>query len=250
VNTTTELPVIRRRDVTAAEITKIVTNPVSVTMLAVTLAVNTLLALIEASGVTFYTGGAQGPSTLSSFGTLMLAPVYAFLVLPVHAAASEYRGGQLRTSLTATPDRRTLVLGKLGAVITAVLTAAVVVLTPARLIIGVSAGSGAGGLLLDLGQWIAVYAFMSVTAFGLAGLLRSTITPLGILTTLPLVVATGVLQWPEALRLLPDQAGLSLVGTPAYEVHELPPGIAALTLAVWAVASLAVYAVSLVRRDA
>ncbi|MEE2042187.1 ABC transporter [Nocardiopsis tropica] len=250
MNTRTEPPVIRRRDVTAAEITKIITNPVGITMLAVTLAANTLLAVIEASGVTFYTGGSQGPSTLSSFGTLMLAPVYAFLVLPVHAAASEYRGGQLRMSLTATPDRRALELGTLGAMVTTVLTAAVVVLAPARLLIGVSAGSGAGELLLDLGRWIAVYAFMSVIAFGLAGLLRSTITPLGILITLPLVVATGVLQWPEALRLLPDQAGLSLIGAPAYDVHELPPGIAALTLAVWALVALAVYAVFLVRRDA
>ncbi|WP_435111040.1 ABC transporter [Nocardiopsis synnemataformans] len=250
MNAPVEPPVIRRRDVIAAETTKIITNPVAVVMVAVTVAVNTLLAAIDASGVTFYTGGGQEPSTLSSFGTLMIAPVYAFLVLPVYAAASEYREGQIRVSLTATPDRRTLLLGKLAAMTVAVLAAAVIVLVPARLIIGFSEGLEAGELLLDLGQWIAVYAFMSFIAFGLAGLLRSTITSLGILVTLPIVVATGVLQWPEGLRLLPDQAGLSLVGTPAYDVHELSPGVAALTLTVWTLVSLAVYALSLMRRDA
>lgn len=243
-------PVIRRRDVITAEITKIVTSPVAVVMVAVTVAVNTLLATIDASGVTFYTGGTQGPSTLSSFGTLMIAPVYAFLVLPVHTAASEYHGGQLRVSLTAIPDRRTLLLGKLVAMTVTVLAAAILVLAPARMIIGFAEGWGAGELLLDLGQWISVYVFMSFIAFGLAGLLRSTITSLGILITLPIVVATGVLQWPEGLRLLPDQAGLSLIGTPAYDVHELPPGIAALTLTVWAFVSLSLYGLSLMRRDA
>lgn len=250
MNAAIEPPVIRRRDVVAAEITKIITDPVIVVMLAVTVVVNTLLAVIDAAGVVFHTGGAQEPSTLSSFGTLMFAPVYAFLVLPVYAAASEYRGGQLRMSLTATPDRHILLFGKLAAMIATVLTAAVIALAPARLVIGVSEGRGAGGLVLDLGQWTAAYVFMSVIAFGLAGLLRSTVTSLGILITLPVVVATGVLQWPEGLRLLPDQAGLSMVGTPAYDVHRLPPGIAALILTVWALLSLAVYALSLMRRDA
>ncbi|MFW5418472.1 ABC transporter [Nocardiopsis sp. CNT-189] len=243
-------PEIRRRDVIAAEAVKIATDPIAIALLAAAAAVNTLLAVIDASGTTFYTGGAREPSTLSSFGTLMLAPVYAFLVLPVYAAAGEYRGGQLRMSLTATPDRRVLLLGKVAAMIAAALAAAVIALAPARLIIGVSAGPGAGGLLLDLGRWVAVYVLMSAVAFGLAGLLRSAIAPLGILVTLPVVVATGVLQWPAGLRFLPDQAALSLVGTPAYDVHELPPGTAALTLALWALLSLAGYGAALIRRDA
>ncbi|WP_017592994.1 hypothetical protein [Nocardiopsis potens] len=243
-------PEIRRRDVIAAEAVKIATDPVAVALLAVAAAVNTLLAVIDASGTAFYTGGARGPSTLSSFGTLMLAPVYAFLVLPVHAAAGEYRGGQLRMSLAATPDRRVLLLGKTAAMIAAALAAAVAALAPARLIIGISAGLGAGGLLLDLGRWVAVYVLMSAIAFGLAGLLRSAIAPLGILITLPVVVATGALQWPAGLRFLPDQAALSLVGTPAYDVHQLPPGTAALALALWALLSLTGYGAALIRRDA
>jgi len=250
MSATAASPKIRLRDAVAAETTKIVSNPVAVLMLAVTVALNTLLAVVDASGVTFYTAGAGEPSTLSSFGTLMLAPVYAFLVLPVSAAASEYRGGQLRVSLTAVPDRRTLVFAKLAAVTAAALVGAVVALAPARLVIGVSDGLGAGALALDLGQWIAVYASMSLVAFGLAGLLRSSVTSLGILVTLPVVVATGVVQWPAGLRFLPDQAALSLVGAPAFDVHEIPPGAAALALTVWALVSVAAYALSLTRRDA
>lgn len=250
MNTTIEPPAIRRRDVAAAETTKIITDPIGILMVGATFVVNTLLAVIDASDVTFYTGGGQEPSTLSSFGTLMMAPVYAFLVLPVSAAASEYRAGQLRISLTSMPDRRTLLLAKLVAVIAVVVAAAMIVLAPARVIIGLSEGLPAGQLLYDLVRWIAAYVLLSVVAFGLAGLLRSAITSLGALITLPIVVATGVLQWPEGLRLLPDQAGLSLVGTPAYEVHEIPAGIATLVLAVWALLSLAAYALSLIYRDA
>lgn len=250
MSVTTEQPVIRQRDVLAAEVTKIITNPATILMLAITVAANLLLASIDASGVTFYTGSAQGPSSLSSFGIVMLVPIYAFLVLPVYAAASEYRGGQLRISLTATPDRGTFVLAKLAAMLGVVVVAAFVALVPARLVIGFADGLGAGELLLDAGAWIAVYLLMSLTAFGLAGILRSTIAPLGIMIALPIVVATGIIQWPAGIRFLPDQASLSLLGTPGYEVTELPPGIAALVLTAWAVLLVAAYAFALIRRDA
>ncbi|WP_017539747.1 hypothetical protein [Nocardiopsis halophila] len=250
MTSTGEPPVIRRRDVVAAEVTKIVTNPVSVLVVIATAAVNTVLAAVDASGVRFYTAGASEPATLSSFSTLVFAPVYIFLVLPVYAAAGEHREGQLRISLLAVPDRRTLVLGKMVAMVLVVLAAATVAIAPARLIMGPAEGAGVGARLLDPVLWTAAYAFMSVIAFGLAGLLRGAVTPLGILITVPVVIATGVLQWPEGLRLLPDQAALSLVGTPAFEVHEIAPGIAALVLCVWSIASLVSYALAVKYRDA
>ncbi|AOS63162.1 ABC transporter [Actinoalloteichus hymeniacidonis] len=244
-------PVIRLRDVIASEITKITTDPVTVLMLTVTMTANLLLAGIEASGVTFYTGGAgEQPASLSSFGVVMFAPVYAFLVLPVHAAAGEYLGGQLRVSLTATPDRRTLVVAKSVAMVAVVSVAAIIALAPARLVIGISDGVGPPALLADLGAWVAAYLAMSVIAFGLAGLLRGVVAPLAILIASPMVVATGILQWPAGLRFLPDQAGMSLLGTPAYEITAIPIGMAALALAAWASVSIAVYALTLLRRDA
>ncbi|SDN36726.1 hypothetical protein SAMN05216355_102126 [Actinomyces ruminicola] len=90
---------------------------------------------------------------------------------------------------------------------------------------------------------------MSVIAFGLAGLLRSAIAALGILITVPIIVGTGILQWPQVLRLLPDQAALSLLGAPGYDVTALPPAAAALVLATWAGLCLAAYALALIRRD-
>ena len=86
--------------------------------------------------------------------------------------------------------------------------------------------------------------------FGLAGVLRGAIAPLGIMIALPIVVATGILQWPAGIRLLPDQTALSLVGTPGYDVTELPPGAAALVLIAWTILAVSAYGIALARRDA
>lgn len=251
MNTTTiEVPTIRLGDAIRAEATKILTHPATPLMLFITLAANLVLAGVEASGVTFYTGGPGGPSSLSSFGIVMLAPVYAFLVIPVYATASEYQGGQLRMSLAATPRRGAFVLSKLAATFAVVLIAAVVAVVPARLVIGIADGLAPAALAADCGEWVAVYVFMSLIGFGLAGVLRGAIAPLGIMIALPIVVATGILQWPAGIRLLPDQTALSLVGTPGYDVTELPPGAAALVLIAWTILAVSAYGIALARRDA
>lgn len=241
------VPVIRTRDAIASEVTKIVTHPAIPLMLAITLAVNLFLAIVDASGLIFYTGA--GPSRMSAFGIVMLAPLYAFLVIPVWASATEHHGGQLRMSLTATPRRGTFALGKLTATLGVCVIAAIIAIVPARLIIGLASGLDPADVALNCIQWVGVYVLMSLVAFGLAGLLKNTIAPLGIMIALPVVVATGILQWPEGIRFLPDQASLSLVRTPGYDVTELPPGIALLVLLGWAVLSVAAYTASLIRRD-
>lgn len=241
-------PAIRMRDAIASEITKIVTHPATPLMLAITLVVNLFLAIVDASGLIFYTGA--GPSRLSAFGIVMLAPLYVFLVIPVWAAATEHHGGQLRMSLTATPRRGTFALAKLTATLGVCLATAIIAIIPTRLVIGISAGLSPVELALNGSEWVGVYVLMSLIAFGLAGILKGTIAPLAIMIALPIVVATGILQWPEGIRFLPDQASLSLVGTPGYDVTELPPGIALLVLLGWAVLSIAAYTLALLRRDA
>lgn len=67
---------------------------------------------------------------------------------------------------------------------------------------------------------------------------------------LPVVIATGILQWSDGLRFLPDQAALSLIETPQFDVHEIPPGLAATVLAIWSVVAVSAYAFSVTRRDA
>ncbi|TDC03850.1 ABC transporter [Nonomuraea longispora] len=257
MSTTTETkpPVIRHRDVIVSEITKITSHPATRLMLAITVAANLMLAGIDAAGVPFYTTveqleGVEEPNTLSSFGIIMLAPIYAFLVIPVWAAATEHSAGQMRMSLAATPRRDMFVAAKSVAMLTATIIAAIIATVPARLVIGIADGNALGDLLIDSVQWVAAYMFMSVIAFGLAGILRSAIATLGILIGIPIVVATGILQWPDGIRFLPDQAALSLVGTPGYDVTELPPGIAALTLLIWSIVAVAAYAFAVTRRDA
>ena len=62
-------------------------------------------------------------------------------------------------------------------------------------------------------------------------------------------VNAGLVQWPEGVRFLPDQAAMSMLGTPAFEVTELPPVIGALALGLWALVAICGYAVALIRRD-
>ncbi|RAX22854.1 MULTISPECIES: ABC transporter [unclassified Actinomyces] len=241
---------IRLRDVVAGEVTKLVTSPYMLIMVMVATCANLALAVVAASGVGFYTQPDQiEPVSVSSFGMVMFAPVYAFLALPVYAAAGEYRGEQIRMTLLAVPNRRALMAGKTAGMLAVVVVATAIAVIPARLIIDIPADLGVSGALLDIARWAAVYLLMSAIAFGLAGLLRSAIATLGILIAVPVVVGTGILQWPQVLRLLPDQAALSLLGTPGYDVTALPPAVAAATLVIWAGLCLTAYALALWRRD-
>lgn len=135
------------------------------------------------------------------------------------------------------------------AMVTVVIPAALITLIPARLILGLSGDLGTSDLLLDIGRWTAAYLLMSVIAFGLSAVLKSTIAPLSILVVLAIFVNGGFLQWPEGIRFLPDQTAMSLLGTPAFEVTALPPGIAALVLATWAAIATAGYVIALIWRD-
>ena len=112
MNLNEESTAIRNRDLIFAECIKMLTDPVVPYFALITLVLNILLSAIDASGMTFYTGASSEPSSLSSFGVVMFAPIYAFLVLPVYAAAGEYRDGQIRVSLVAVPARGRFILAK------------------------------------------------------------------------------------------------------------------------------------------
>ena len=94
MNLNEESTAIRNRDLIFAECIKMLTDPVVPYFALITLVLNILLSAIDASGMTFYTGASSEPSSLSSFGVVLFAPIYAFLVLPVYAAAGEYRDGR------------------------------------------------------------------------------------------------------------------------------------------------------------
>ena len=242
-------PAIRARDVVLSETTKIITHPATLLAVSLALAANTLFAIIAATDVVRF-GASDGTGVpLSAFPAVMFAPVYAFLVLPVYAAASEYHDGQLRMSFIAVPDRNRLVTGKLAAAVGVVILAALVALVPARLILGLHHGLIAPGLLADMARWVGAYLLMSLFVFGLAGVLRSTIAPLVILAVTVIGVNAGLVQWSEGVRFLPDQAAMNMLGTPAFDVTELPPAIGALALGLWSLVAICGYAVALIRRD-
>lgn len=248
MNTMTAPPPIRLRDVVSAETSKILTHPTTLVALVLTAAANTLFAVVAASEVVRF-GSGDDVAPLSAFALVMFAPVYAFLLVPVHAIGSEYQGGQLRITLAVVPDRSRLALGKFLAMTAVVVPAAIAVLAPARVIVGLSDGLSTGAIALDLGRWVLAYTFMSVIAFGLAAVLRSTVAPLSAFVLVAVFSGGGFVQWPEGIRFLPDQAGMSLLGTPAFEVTEIAPATAALTLTLWAIVFSAAYALSILRRD-
>lgn len=240
----------RFRDAVVAEVTKIITHPATVLALVLTVLLNVCLAVVDTVGVRFFTGGPAGPVRITSFGTVLLMPLYVFLVIPVWAAATEHHGGQLRMSLTAVPRRLRLLSAKTAAMAAVVVLAACIAVVPARILFGVTGGLDTLSILHDCLRWVTVYALMAVLAFGLAGVLRTTIAPLAIMVSVPVVLATGMFQWPNLIRLLPDQASLSFVGTPGYEVTHLPPWASLGLLVTWSVLALVTCAVAFIRRDA
>ncbi|WP_339184923.1 hypothetical protein [Oceanobacillus sp. FSL W7-1293] len=246
---TSEQSVIRFSSTVRSEFMKIFFHPTIVLFIIITMIVNLGIAIVDASGLGFYTGDEVTPSKVSDFGMVMFAPIYAFLILPVYAASSEYQGGQYRMTLTATPNRQRLMNGKVVAVVLAILGGILVAIIPSRLIINIFSDVSMSYMLIDITRWTAVYLLMSIIAFSIAGTTRSTIVPLSILIMIPIFIGTGILQWPKGLRFLPDQASMSLLGTPAYEVTELPPWIAFFTLFVWALICTIAYWLSFLQRD-
>lgn len=240
---------IRFRDPVRAEITKILTHPATGLALLITLVANTSLAVLAVTDAVRL-GVSAHPTRLSDLGSVMFSPVYAFLVVAATAAGSEHPDKQIQVTLTAVPGRTTLVTSKLVALLTVTAPAAVVTVGPARLIIAASARTGGTEALVDVARWTSTYLLMSVITFGFAGLTRSSIIPIGVLVLGPVLVATGVFQWAQIIRFLPDQASLSLLGHPGYDVTALPPTVAALTLTTWAAALTVTYTITLHRRDA
>ncbi|MFD1413607.1 ABC transporter permease family protein [Oceanobacillus jeddahense] len=244
-----EQPSIPFSNVVRSEFIKIISNPTIVIFIFITAILNIGLAILDTSGLVFYPGNDMSPSTVADFGVVMFAPIYAFLILPVYAASSEHQGGQNRMTLIAVPNRQRLMTGKVVAVVLAILCGILVTVIPSRLILNIFSDAGMSHILIDLTRWAAVYLLMSIIAFSIAGITRSTIVPLSILIMIPIFIATGILQWPEGLRFLPDQASMSLLGTPAYEVTELSPWIAFFTLLVWGLICTIVYWLSFLQRD-
>ncbi|MFF0572762.1 hypothetical protein [Streptosporangium saharense] len=216
-----------------AEFTRIRTLPATWIALAVTLAANTLLGLLAATD-TVRVATSDGQVAVSQLGTVMLAPVYAFLAVPVFAA-----GRELRISLLATPDRTRFLLAKLLTSAGTTIVAAPVLLLPGLLV---------RHAVDDLFTEVTAYLLLGLVGCGFAVLTRTAVTPLAVLLALPVLVSpmlAGLL--PGLVRLLPHEATLSFLGTSTDPALSRTAGF--WVLLAWAVVFVGAAWVATVRRD-
>lgn len=242
------------RDALAAELTKVRTLPATWIALLIALAAKLALGIIAATHA-IRIASADGAIPVTQMGTLMLSPVYAFIAIAVFAGGSEYGGGQLRVTLAAVPDRTVLFTAKLAATAAVSLLATVLAVLPGYLIQHISAlvdgEVSLGAASADFAALVAVYLLLSLIGLGFAVVARSVITPLAVLFIAPVLVSPAFQNTiPDIVKLLPHEAALSLLGTPATPDTELTPSAALSALACWAAAGLFLAWNALSHRDA
>jgi ABC-2 type transport system permease protein len=193
-----------------------------------------------------------------------LIATIAFSVLGVSVAAGEYTSGMIRLTLIATPKRGSILAAKV--LIVAVATAVAGLVSVATMFLAAQTIYGSydmptaslgdpEALRLVLGTGALAAAF-PVLGVALGVILRSTVA--GITSILALSFVPDVLGglfpawWQEnIISFLPSQAIRALtVGTVVDSPRYHEPVVAAVTLAAWVAATLAVAYVLLKKRDA
>ncbi|ASO20497.1 ABC-2 type transport system permease protein [Actinoalloteichus hoggarensis] len=243
---------VRFVDVLSAEFGKARTLPAVWIALVVAFLAASLLGALAATD-TLRFAGPDGEVSIGQFGTLLLSPVYAFLVVGV-CVADEYRAGQLGVSLAAVPNRTRLAAAKTMAAAVLGVLAAVPVLGPGHLLRhlpDLSAGVlTAAEVTAGFGASVAVHLLFSLIGWGFAVVTRSVVVPVATLFAIPILLSPmlqGVL--PTVVRLLPHEAALSGLGTPIDPSVALGADTAWLVLLGWAGAFVAAACRCLVRRD-
>lgn len=230
-----------------AELTKLRGLPaVLATVLAT---VGTAVALTAAFIASGEADAGAGSVTMRTMPFLHIGPI----LLGVLASAHEYAGSQIRTTLTAVPNRIVALIGKTTAyLVVATVTSAT---TLAAAFITASTGLNLAGAppLSETSFWpmagATVYlALIGLVAHALAVLLRSLIPPLVLMLGLVLIVSPLLTRLTEHARWLPDQAGRLLYLPHADPV--LTPWTGALVLAGWIAAAALAAAIAFLTRDA
>ncbi|MEV7804661.1 hypothetical protein AB0O28_17110 [Microbispora sp. NPDC088329] len=234
-------------DLVRAELTKICTLPATWIALALALSADTLVGLLAATDAV-RVAGQDGQVAIARLGTVLSAPVYAFVAVPVFAAGGEYRTGQVRVSLLAVPDRNRFFLSKLLAILAVMAATALPVVLPghlARHALG-DAGETAGGLFAK----VAAYLLLGSVAYGFAVLARAVVTPLAVLVVLPILVSPLLRGFaPGVVRLLPHEATLSFLGVPEGPELALARPVGLSVVVAWAVTVVGAAWPATVRRD-
>ncbi|MFE3634422.1 ABC transporter permease [Streptomyces sp. NPDC059168] len=168
------------------------------------------------------------------------------------AVASEFRGGALRLTLAAVPDRRRWFAAKVTAVALPVLATGLgtglVTLLVGKAVLGGSGPNWTEGLRGAVGCGVHL-TLMALFAAGLTAVLRSGVATLSVLIPFLLIVSFVIGDMSSGVAdLLPDRAGQVVL----HSAHDgaLGPWSGLAVAALWSAAALSAGAWSLCRRDA
>lgn len=193
----------------------------------------------------------HGPADAAStvFGLIVFLQIGTVL-LGVLTTASEYAGGQIRTTLTASPRRGLLLVAKSAACL--MVSALIGAATVGAALAGAWLASE-GSLLGGASPWRLVGAAVYLSLFGLLAHLltvsaRTLLPPLVLLLALVLIVSPLLGGLTEHARWLPDRAGQLLYLPGADTVFT--PWTGFLVLCGWLLAAGATAALLFTRRDA
>ncbi|SJN12076.1 ABC transporter integral membrane protein [Leucobacter sp. 7(1)] len=233
--------------VISAELIKLRTLPVIAATVFATIGTAITLSAAIAASSTVAISGVQVTRATIPFVQI------GVILLGVLAVATEYQGGQIRTTLTATPRRLSTLTGKsLAFLVTAVVTSGVAVgagWVTATITLSVRHLAAAGEASLWPIVGVAVYlALIGSLAFALTVLLRSLIPPLVTMLSLVLIVSPLASGLTEHTRWLPDKAGSLLYLTDTDAV--LDAGTGGLILLAWIIAISIAASTTFTRRDA
>jgi ABC-2 type transport system permease protein len=231
---------------------------------AITLGVGLTAAICAV--VHYRSGGGQDPAKLALSGIQLAQALIA--IWAVRAVTGEYRSGMIRTTLTAIPQRATLLAAK-TAVVTGVALAAGIVTVTGCLLVGrtllVANGfTAAGGLPLALTAAPTLRAAIgSILYLALIGLLATGISlatrdsasatslVLGLLYLFPLTTQLGEdATWQRHLQQIgPTTAGLNIQATTSLRGLPISPWAGLAVLVAWAVGAILIGGLALQLRD-
>lgn len=244
-------------DAWRAEWTKVRTLTSTRWLFAASIALGVGLSAAICAIVRYQSGTRQDPAKLALTGIQLAQALIA--IWAVRAICSEYRTGIIRTTLTAIPQRVTLLAAKTG-VITALALAASAVTVAGSLLVAHALLPGNGftaahGLPLSLDAGLTLRAAIgSILYLALIALLATGVSlaardsaaatgiVLGLLYLFPLATQlTGNATWQRHLQQVgPSTAGLNIQATTNLDALSVSPWDGLAVLAAWAAGSLLV----------
>lgn len=244
-----------------SETTKLITSKSSWVIAAVAILASWPMALSNAGATAL---PADDPRLFSSepvpveFQGFEMAGFGYVLVVALAAlwAGSEYGGDkQIRTTLTATPQRglvfltKTVLLAVTVGVIGFVTMAGTIVITHAASDSGLNPWLLSPTIWANIGGVTQAWIMTSLIAFAVGSLARSAIIPLVVITPLVIGIGDFLAGFWEGAKFLPVAAGASLYSDPAAGIY-LAPVAGGVVQALWALALLLTAGFVFTRRDA